>query len=581
MNKNEKKNRVILAILLVLTFLVALRSIFVGFQMDEEYAMSLPWRMLKGDRLLRDIWDPHQTSAFLVKWLEWAYIKVFNTTDFMLIYLRIAGTVLSGLVSFYLYKSLKRYVNDFYGAVIALIYFNILPKSFVMPEFANMLAHFSTLLILLIMDIYYEYKDKWTAGLVIKTILSGVVMCLLVLSYPSTALVFPVVIVLAIVKRKNFPKLWGVSFTGVCVAFGGVYLLQLLSYMSFGEIFDNAKMVIASCGSHDVTDSSKLIIYLENIGVLLLITAACALVAFLVLMFIKFIGKKKVTEAIKDRQRDVTVYFCLVFLAAFVGQIIFWFFINTYFESYYDFSYYFFVVALAIFCIAKGKIADKKDSGILLWALIVNIADYVAVLALTNLTMFSSIKYLLSGIAFGLVVLVISSSGEKTKKWVKVTLVSFALATIFVKGWMYVTDDGEKTAITVVDNIARKGPLKGVLTDYMKGYMNDNTLSELDEYLVDGDNVLIWDRASVYYLAEDINVASYTTISTPSYDENSVKTYFENHEDRYPDVIMVTCWFGELGVDEDSWFYRWIEDEYEADTVTDGMYFRYFIKRRL
>ena len=60
----DKKKKYIVMLLLIGSFLAALKCIFVSLQMDEEYAVSMSYRLLLGDRLFTQIWDPHQTSAF-------------------------------------------------------------------------------------------------------------------------------------------------------------------------------------------------------------------------------------------------------------------------------------------------------------------------------------------------------------------------------------------------------------------------------------------------------------------------------------------------------------------------------------
>ena len=68
-----------------------------------------------------------------------------------------------------------------------------------------------------------------------------------------------------------------------------------------------------------------------------------------------------------------------------------------------------------------------------------------------------------------------------------------------------------------------------------------------------------------------------STICTPTYDEKLLK-YWEQNPQKYPNVVVVSCWFGELKVAEDSWIMQWLETEFRADTVIDGQYYRYYLK---
>ena len=51
-------------ILVSLSFLALLKSIFISFDIDEGYAIAQSYRLLKGDRLFAQMWEPHQLSAF-------------------------------------------------------------------------------------------------------------------------------------------------------------------------------------------------------------------------------------------------------------------------------------------------------------------------------------------------------------------------------------------------------------------------------------------------------------------------------------------------------------------------------------
>ena len=59
----------------------------------------------------------------------------------------------------------------------------------------------------------------------------------------------------------------------------------------------------------------------------------------------------------------------------------------------------------------------------------------------------------------------------------------------------------------------------------------------------------------------------------------SVEKYWSNNPNKYPDVIAVRCWFGELKMHDEP-FISWIETEYDADEVIDTDYYRYYIRRR-
>ena len=132
--------------------------------------------------------------------------------------------------------------------------------------------------------------------------------------------------------------------------------------------------------------------------------------------------------------------------------------------------------------------------------------------------------------------------------------------------------------ITCVGNIISVGPGKGIVTEYMQGYMAECSHEEFGTYIEPGESLLALDTNTICYMYQDVNIGSCTTICTPSFDENLLD-YWERNPDKYPDVIAVMCWYGELQWDQESWIMHWIENEFGATQVIDGKYFRYYIRR--
>ena len=54
----------VVAVVLSLLALLAMgKTLFSGLEIDEQYALSIGWRLVKGDALLYTMWEPHQMSA--------------------------------------------------------------------------------------------------------------------------------------------------------------------------------------------------------------------------------------------------------------------------------------------------------------------------------------------------------------------------------------------------------------------------------------------------------------------------------------------------------------------------------------
>ena len=62
-NAQDRLWKILTPVLLVLAVLTMAKTLFVGLEIDEEYAFSLGFRLVKGDRLFYTMWEPHQLSA--------------------------------------------------------------------------------------------------------------------------------------------------------------------------------------------------------------------------------------------------------------------------------------------------------------------------------------------------------------------------------------------------------------------------------------------------------------------------------------------------------------------------------------
>ena len=79
----EARKRVLYLILTALCAVTACKILLVGYDIDEQYAVSMAWRLLKGDRLLTDLWEPHQTSGWLCALLMAPYAAILPAFSFI------------------------------------------------------------------------------------------------------------------------------------------------------------------------------------------------------------------------------------------------------------------------------------------------------------------------------------------------------------------------------------------------------------------------------------------------------------------------------------------------------------------
>jgi len=82
---------------------------------------------------------------------------------------------------------------------------------------------------------------------------------------------------------------------------------------------------------------------------------------------------------------------------------------------------------------------------------------------------------------------------------------------------------------------------------------------------------------AINHLYVDAIISDSSTVSTPTYNE-SILDYWTVNPHKYPNVIAVQCWYGEMRVEDDTWIMQWINNEFKPDEVWDGRYWRFYRK---
>jgi hypothetical protein len=60
----------------------------------------------------------------------------------------------------------------------------------------------------------------------------------------------------------------------------------------------------------------------------------------------------------------------------------------------------------------------------------------------------------------------------------------------------------------------------------------------MDSYVPKDANVLCVSTHTIWYLLGDVNIANYSTISTPTYDERLLE-YYNCFPEKYPDFVLI------------------------------------------
>lgn len=151
-------------VLVLLSVLAIIKSILISFDIDEGYAIAQSYRLIKGERLFDQMWEPHQLSAFFSAIFMFPFLTITGNTTGIIIYLRIIGSLIHLLIGFWFYYAAKQQFNSSASLLIALIHINFLPKWVSIPEFEVM--HYWSVCILFL-ALHFWNKNKQKKGLLV------------------------------------------------------------------------------------------------------------------------------------------------------------------------------------------------------------------------------------------------------------------------------------------------------------------------------------------------------------------------------------------------------------------------------
>lgn len=198
-----RKNRILPLILVLVCAAVMLRSAFTGLEIDEEYALSLGYRLVSGDRLFYDMWEPHQLSSLPAAALLAMFIGITGGTTGVLVFFRLVVLACKAGMSCVFYREFRRDLGKPAALLAALVLFAFVPKWFLGPDYTGQQFHW-TLAAFLCLHHYVTRgcKQLWLVPL------GAVCACFGYLAFPQSAAAFAVLWIgmLILGKRYGEPK---------------------------------------------------------------------------------------------------------------------------------------------------------------------------------------------------------------------------------------------------------------------------------------------------------------------------------------------------------------------------------------
>lgn len=562
------KTRKLIAILLMLgVALVNIKGIFTDLDVDCEYAIAMSYRMARGDRMFLQMWEPHQTSAFLNAILIRIFLWLTGSTTGIVLYLNAIGVLAKSTVAFFYYRTFKKHLEPEVLFFSCLFFLTVSAKDYLILDFSNMQIYFSMFLFCsLFRYLQDQSKMRWLVG-------GAIFLCLETISYPTCALTFLVVIAVLWhwAERKGRDIC---IFSVSCATAFVMYILYFCIRIGTEDFFNCIKMIMTGDYSHTITWNTRFQLYKRDLGQVLILFLICGTVSFVTVRLHRALLHSKMKQQNRTERYlpYVLVFCCLLFLENVISVIAMW----ESFKLYVAVYYVIFAVAV-ILC----KRCDQKQQQIFCLGAAISGSSCLAVLLLTNLGPLLTTGYFILGIMVSFIPIKNAFQEENAVRenvYTYGVICAFLCATLFRNGFGMFSmslGGGLCSNILHIGGVVKEGPAIGIVSDYMGPYIMRHNYAEWKQHIRPGDRILIVSDSSnpLCYLYEDTVISVDSTICTPTYNEKILE-YWERNPDRFPNIVIVECWYGELKLAEESWIMQWVEEHF--DIYEDGTFLRFY-----
>lgn len=547
------KNRIVpmlFALLCAASLVVMVRSAFVGLEIDEEYALSLGYRLVSGDRLFYSMWEPHQLSSLPAAALLAVFIGITGGTTGVLVFFRLGVLVCKAGMSYVFYREFRRDLGRPAALLAALVLFAFVPKWFLGPDYTGQQFHW-TLAAFLCLHHYVTRgcRQLWLVPL------GAVCACFGYLAFPQSAAAFAVLWVgmLILGKRRGEPKARGAwVLLGSCAVCGAAFLVYALSGVGFSIplLLDRLTLILHDPQYNFTTAERMALLAGQALTVarslLWPVLASAALSAALYLikrqpitagrllnLWAALAAVQCLLRAVKDGSLDERQFVPVVVLA---GVWAFW----------------------------QGR--GRPGNAELFWlGYLPGLAAYAMILRSTLLGLAPTFMYLTWPAVCGMLALVNHADDAKARRAEGMLCLAAMLAFLLVCRVWCVQTTGWKAADVTDTPLVRitTGPAKGIYADAKAADMQECLCEALQPYA--GQPILqaIGEQHGLGFLMADgtLQVAQASVISGTDSDPR-FEQYYADVPDKKPRVIL----YDDAEVRDMAEFHSWLEASF---TIVD------------
>lgn len=553
---------------LILSIIACISLVFTNISYDAEYQMAMAYRMIKGDSMILEMWEPHQTSAFLCAFFMKIYMMLTGTTTGIVLYIQVIGLLIKLGISFGMYKLIRKYAGEIPGLISMGIYLLSSPKDLLLPEFSNMQLWFGTLLFLFMMQYIQKAKLRYL-------ILAAIFFCGGVFSYPSFLIVGIAVIIILAQNSKHVMRDI-VLFACVGLAIGGTFAAYLLLTVGGENIVNCISAALAVEPSHTVGPLDKITGHAKNVALIGGMFAGVGVIGLLPEGVACLLDKARHKAKCKPVLKRWLLFSWFVLLFFFLLNIL-----SVSNRGGYAFP---FMVMIAV-GLRNRKILNVEEKKLYDCAFWISVFSLLATLILSDHVFLQGVTYMFVLICVSVVPIwrwfQTIHKDAKMKALFVAGVHLFLLLVVFRCVYLHVPFYGRGQIYSLASDIAfvKSGPALGILGDEEGVARQRDSMAEWELYINEKDTIWIVGEPvdTLGYLYKDVEVGAPTVMSTPTYTEDLLY-YWELNPEKYPDVIIVASSYGNISdeIISNRWFMDWLEQEYCAEYMIEGNYWNYY-----
>lgn len=561
---------VINAILTVLTVLGLIKAVFVGLDIDESYSVALAYRLYNGDRLVIDMWEPHQFSAVFTAVFLIPFMAVAGTCEYVVIFIRIMSVAIHCLMGFFLYKTLTDCygLNKYAAFLCTLIHVNFLPKWIQSTEF-ELVMYWSLLAFFLLISRYFLIKKQ-----AILLVAAGIASGLSVLCYPTMAVVCVYLFAgFFVCSDKKIKTLWVVLGTAIV---GIVQTAVLLSYMSVKEILHFVPYIFMDESHTENSASVKWAYYGDQFLECILLLSAVFAGAFLVSLFVNLAKKKKPVNA------DTFVgMFLISETAVCVMSIVGMCFFDKN-QFYLQIRYFIPVIAASAIAFMKRKEKlSEEDKVCFFLGILPGVLSFAAVLFITNMDVNSTFAKMFCATIVSIAVLLKKCEKKTMNEIAAVSLLCVLLfcrlISLRVTGCAPVTI---RASLTKMDKGAEKGIYCQDSYASVWGFIYDNLRPAVATDKEKSD-ILFVTAENLGYLYFNSSVPGPSVQGTTVYNEMYLD-YYREHPERIPQIVVFDASYEANPMynysSQNEIFKNWVRENYQKNEELCSPYYETYVR---